>query len=229
MRRILFALLSISCGDPILDTAYRGEPIWFAEGTINAPEQLEGLKLGDEVRASLFWIPNLSKDENPVLVEQTSVTAEVRFPATFEVRVFELPALDHYVESDGRYAAALLLIYVDEDRDGFYSGYDRLVGGTLNKVLVFAREVVPAEDGPTDDELPVGFSLVQPPLKCPQYDGTPFFPEDARLPDGPGFCAMNPCPEQTRCNDTGWCEPQFPLTIQVREFIAKDVLCLPPF
>src|SRR5688572_20396278 len=101
MRRLVIASLIASCGDPIVDTSYRGEPIWSVEGTINAPEQLDGLELGDEVRASLFWIPNLSQQEQPVMVEQTSLTAEVRFPATFEVRVFEPPALNHFVEFDG--------------------------------------------------------------------------------------------------------------------------------
>jgi hypothetical protein len=227
MRALALLVLAASCGDPIVDTSYRGEPIWYVEGTISAPDQLDGLDLGDEVRASLFWIPNLSQQEEPVMIEQTSVTAEIRFPATFEVRVFEPPAFQHFVESDYRYAAALLLIYVDEDRDGFYGGFDYVVGGTFNKVLVFAREMVPATDGPTNEDIPIGFSLIQPPLKCPSYfAGPPGPPLDVRIPDG-GSCEVAHCPSEWRCNVWGWCEPQYPLTIQVRDFVAKDVLCLP--
>jgi hypothetical protein len=219
------ALLVVACGDPIVDTTYRGEPIWTVEGTISAPEQLDGLSLGDEVRASLFWIPNLSAEEQLLFVEQTSVTAEVRFPATFEVRVFEPPALNHFNEFDDRFAAALLLIYVDEERNGFYSGRDRIVGGTLNKMLVFSRETVPAEEALTNAEMPVGFSLLQPPFKCPQSTGP------GRQFDYPidrfGFCEMTQCPTDTKCNLWGWCEPDFPLTIQVTDYIPKDMFCPP--
>jgi hypothetical protein len=223
---VLAALVIASCGDPIVDTTYRGEPIWTVEGTISAPEQLDGLSLGDEVRASLFWIPNLSAQEQLLFVEQTSVTAEVRFPATFEVRVFEPPTLDHFNQFDSRYATALLLIYVDEERDGFYSGTDRVVGGTLNKVLVFAREAVPLEDSLTNAEIPIGFSLLQPPFKCPNSAG-PGREFDSPIPDRFGYCEMQQCPDDSKCNLWGWCEPDYPLTIQVTELIPKDVFCPP--
>jgi hypothetical protein len=227
MRLLPLALALISCGDPLVDNTYRGEPIWFVEGTINAPEKLDDdLSLGDDVRASLFWIPNLSVLDQPVLVEQSSVTAEVRFPATFEVRVFEPPDVSHFVNFDDRYAAALLLIYVDKNLDGFYGAADQVVGGTLNKVLLFARETVPAEASPTGEPIPVGFSLGQPPLVCPQTasgreEPLPLPPE--RL----GFCEIEMCPEDWNCNLWGFCEPEYPLTITVLEsqFIPKDILC----
>lgn len=229
MRRLFaLSLLASACGDPIVDTSYRGEPIWFVEGTINAPDQLDGLRLGDEVRASLFWSPNLNQADQPlVLIEQTSVTAEVRFPATFEVRVFEPPELDHFVTFDGRYAVALLLIYVDEDRDGFFGANDDVVGGTLNKALVFAREVVPAGESPSDAEIPIGFSLVNPPLACPTSTYREYAPPPPP-PEGPRDCQITMCPEEHHCNAWGFCEPEYPLTITVLEaqFIPKNILCL---
>ena len=226
-RMLVLAFLALSCGDPIVDNTYRGEPIWFVEGTINAPDKLDGLSLGDEVRASLFWIPNLSVQDQPVLVEQSSVTAEVRFPATFEVRVFEPPSVTHFVAFDDRYAAALLLIYIDEDLDGVYSARDRVVGGTLNKVLLFARSEVPAEESPTNAQIPIGFSLVQPPLNCPQTAAGGREMPPPLPPDRLQYCEIEYCPEDWNCNLWGFCEPEYPLTITVLEsqFIPKDILC----
>ncbi len=222
MRSLPLLLLLFACGDPIVDTSYRGEPIWYVEGTINAPEQLHGLSLGDEVRASLFWVPNLNPSSPLQLIEQTSVTAEVRFPATFEVRVFEPPSDEHYVVSDGRYAVAMLLIYVDEDHDGFFSAADRMVGGAVQNALVFARDAVPMEESPSHAALAKGFSVVRPPLDCPETGPVGYGPPP---PEAPWACGA--CPEELRCNVSGFCEPEYPLTITVLDVIPKDILCPP--
>jgi hypothetical protein len=221
----LIPVFLAACGDPLLDDTYRGEPIYVFEGSIVAPDQLDGLELGVDVKAAFFWSPNLSPFEEPDLVEQTSVTAEVRFPATFEVRVFEPPAEEHFVAFDKRYALASLLIYADVDADGRFGLLDRIVGGTFEKAILFAREEVPADQSPTANDVHVGFTIVQTPLECPEAALEGFL--DPRMtPESLDECRY--CGEGTYCNIFGFCEPEYPLVITVTEELGfRELFCVP--
>src|SRR5262245_48048293 len=119
MRRAMVVLgLALSaCGDPLVSGDYRGEPIFKLEGQIATIAVLPSELRDADFSISLFWSPLRDPTApDPVLIEQRSVTTTVRFPSTFELRVFQPPAEEHFASSDSAWVAGLLLVYVDSDR-----------------------------------------------------------------------------------------------------------------
>jgi hypothetical protein len=176
-ERTAFLLLLVGCGDPLVSADYRGEPIFRLTGVIESvgPGAV-ALGDGEQALVSMFWNTDLSR-QPPALVAQDSVSSAITFPSTFEIRVFDPPAEVHLVAADPRFGVGLMLVFVDADADHLYDAGERMIGGNLNKAVVWAHEAVPAEDSPFGAELPEGFSLIDQPfsncVRPPPFRGGP--------------------------------------------------------
>lgn len=168
MRALLFLsiLLGASCGEPLVGAEYRGSPIFKLSGQVLARRALPDELLEETFIVSIFWARG-GLVIRPDLSEQRSVTTQVSFPATFELRVFEPPTDDLFGSADESWIVGLALVYVDTDRDGrFSSGTDTLIGGSTNRGLLFARAQTDAENSPTGAALEAGFSLLDLPVEA---------------------------------------------------------------
>lgn len=166
MNERLFALLLVltaGCGDPLTDAAYRGAPILKLDGQITTRGLLSADLLDSDFAVSLFWAPDNSA---PKLVEQSSVTTDVRFPSAFELRVFEPPTDTHFGDADAAWVVGLVLVYSDANVDARYepNSDDEFVGGSLFRGLVYARSDIEASDAPHGQALSAGFNVVDLPF-----------------------------------------------------------------
>ncbi len=164
---LLSLLAPLGCGDALVNASYRGEPIFVVQGRIESFTAPAGIRFEDyTVLASLFWVTDL--DSQGALVEQPSVSAQVAFPATIELRVFEAPRPEHFlVLAEGvKVAFGALLVYVDVDRNGRYSEGDRLIGGSGRTGLLYAEQEIPLGTGPINVFVPAGFSVRQLDVLC---------------------------------------------------------------
>jgi hypothetical protein len=193
----------VACGDPLAGTDYRGEALFKLEGQVLTVNTLPEPLRDAEFAVSMFWSPN-EPLETRTLVEQPSVTTTVRFPSTFTLRVFEAPAEQHFPSADATTAFGLVLVYVDMNHDRRYdfSSGDRLLGGSLNRGLLYAKSDVAAESSPSGEALSAGFNVVMLPLESTTCMGMPP-PMGAPNFDGPRFgCGEGrpPCPPGTTCD-----------------------------
>ncbi len=147
------------CGDPLVDAEYRGEPILRLIGRVSALRGDAGTS-NDEALVSLFWNTDLGVDP-PALVEQQSISTNLQFPNEFEVLVFEPPTEQHLLQDDARLAVGFLLVYSDRDGDRAFGPQDDIVGGNVNKALMWATEDVAGADAPFGADIPAGFSLLR--------------------------------------------------------------------
>lgn len=164
MRAWWLLLGLAACGDALVDADYRGQPIFKLEGQITARRALPEEQLDASFVVSVFWAPT-SGGRVLGLVEQDSLTTSVRFPATFELRVFEPPSDEHFGSARAAWVVGLVLVYIDADGDRrFTAGVDDVVGGSGSRGLVYARSPVAAPASPTQSRLEVGFGVVDLPL-----------------------------------------------------------------
>jgi hypothetical protein len=147
MRHAILALALLSCGDPLVDGRYLGEPLYRVTGWVHLELPTEALDSASDtstagaLRVAVFWAP--AKGESIRLdgaVEQAVATTGL-FPAKFEVTLYEPPDRALYREVDdgeGEVALALLLAYLDVDGDGRWDrDSERLVGGAHERLLAY--------------------------------------------------------------------------------------------
>lgn len=205
MKTQIFSMLVFvsACGDPLAGTDYRGEPLFKLEGQISTVETLPDELRDAEFAVSMFWSPN-DPVETTTLIEQPSVTTTVRFPSTFTLRVFEPPADEHFASTDAATAFGLVLVYVDADNDRRYSAAagDQLLGGSMNRGLLYARDDVDAASSPSGNALTAGFNVVELPLIESSCSGFTQPPPHSGGSGGPRFgCGDgHPCPPGTSCD-----------------------------
>jgi hypothetical protein len=234
LRHILPAivLFGVSCGDPLAGADYRGEAIFKLEGQISTVQTLPDELRNAEFAVSMFWSPDEPAGTTR-LIEQPSVTTTVHFPSTFILRVFEAPAEEHFPSADALAAFGLVLIYVDANGDRHYdrTAGDSLVGGSLLRGLLYAREDLEAAESPSGEALAAGFNVVDLPLD----------PESCMMsmppPRGDGFDGpIFGCAEGGRCPPGAVCDPEdricvasgvFELVI-LNQFLLERAFCRPP-
>ena len=156
------------CDDPLAAADYRGAPIFKVDGQVLARAPLPRRLADADFRVSIFWAPS-DERADPKPVEQPSITANLRFPSFFELRVFEPPTDAHLGSPEDAWGIGLVLIYADIDGDGDYRrrAGDEFVGGNVARGLIYARTELDAADSPNGEALPAGFSLVDLPLNEP--------------------------------------------------------------
>ncbi len=248
--------LGKGCGAPLVDVGYRGEPLFEVDGQIETFSALE--PADEQIRASLFWTTGRFLEEPSAqrLLEQASASTEVRFPATFEIRIFEPPTQRHFIQLTPPLALGVVLIYADRNGNERYDamGPDVIVGGTVAKGIVYAPQGAPSLMGTDGEGVPPGFSLLSFQFICgliqgmqmnfcdmpevcpPDWACDPF--NERCVPPGGQFCDQpNVCPPGLVChNETRDCLPpptgEFCATPEVcpPEMICDPIIetCLPP-
>lgn len=223
----------VGCGDALVSGDYRGEPIFKVEGQITAITPLQGALADADLSISLFWSP--LKDPtapNQELFEQKSVSTTVRFPATFQLRVFEPPGDDYFASADASWVAGLLLVYVDSDADGLFDGSEPLVGGMRGRGLLYARTALAGADSPTGVPLAAGFNVIDLPftqVTCEQ-GGQMDHRGGGGGPMSFGCAADRPCREGLVCDLTDrTCRPSETLQLTIEpNFMLGRPLCMRP-
>jgi xanthosine utilization system XapX-like protein len=233
-RPPLIALVALTgCGDALVGGSYRGEPLFKVEGQIASIGVLpEALREAD-FAISVFWSPfEAPMSRMPRFVEQSSVTTSVRFPSSFELRVFEPPGEAHFASADDAWVPGLLLVYADLDGDRSFrpEAGDVLVGGGLAQGLLYARLDVPAAESPTREALSAGFSVVDLPLGREACAAPPMRRGDdpRRMEPGSSFCGDGRgCGPGTVCDpEDRICVPDTQLQLQiVPEFRLQQPFC----
>ncbi|MGK0358935.1 MAG: hypothetical protein ACI9U2_001229 [Bradymonadia bacterium] len=182
--------LSLSCGEALVDDAYRGAPLLSVRGQIS---QVRGaLALENDLRVAVFWSPTGSTAIDDTLVEQADVSVELQFPALFEINLFAPPSGIAWRDSSPVHVG-LVLIYDDANRDGRFE-LSELQGGARNLALLFAERDATADESPTGRSLTQGLSLARMPLRCE--------PVETETPDAPTGWATRvglPCGAPTDC------------------------------
>jgi len=157
--------LSAGCGDPLVGVDYSGTPLLSFEGQIRTIDDLPASSA--PLRLSVFYSPQGRTDAPAAaLVEDRTVSVAVGFPSTFRVNVFQPPPASWLVEGSG-FAIASILVYEDTDRAGhFVPGRSRVLGGSLDRAVLYAPAPLPAKQSPTDAPLSAGMALVVLPQPC---------------------------------------------------------------
>ena len=187
---LLFAATPISCGDPLTSAGYLGEPLFSFEGIIvsilnDLPEQ-------HSVRVALGWsLGGTEPTHVNELVEQDSVSVQVRFPAAFEVNIFYPPPSEFLEQESNAYGLAYLVVYEDRDGDEHFDA-EEILGGAPSQVLVYAARDLPAAQSPTKRPLPPGFHLIPVPAPCEPV-------QDFRTPVTCEVPVGSPCTSNADC------------------------------
>ena len=204
---MLYAAVLAGCGDGLVNSAYRGEPILRLEGALisigpGAPNT------GDaEILVSVFWNRSINTTP-PDFIEQTSVSTAIRFPQGFELRVFEPPLDEHFLVDDTRVAVGMLLLYADMDGNGsFTQGRDIVMGGNGQSGLAYATEAIPKASSPTGTDLPIGFSLLKLPLGyCLKEPAQPHHGGGRQRP-------VQRCTTDSSCPESFMCDLEFEICV----------------
>lgn len=197
----VLVLTTAGC-EGIAGNDYRGQPLFSFEGRVDSYVAPTGA--GGPFRVSLFWSPTRSTDvQTAPLVEQSSVSVTVTFPATFQLSVFHPPEQQHLPGDALGYGVGLILAYQDANGDGRYQPAER-VGGAETRILLYAPHTLSASESPTGETLTEGFHLARVPMRC---GGTGGFRntgvEDCGVPLGAA------CAPGAECGDGGTCLADF--------------------
>lgn len=157
------AVTLAACGDALVERGYRGEPLHTFQGQVTTV-------VGDgtferPLRAAVFWSPSGQTVLDDRLVEQSAIAVSVRFPATFEINVFEPPASVPWDDPAAPFRVGVVLLYEDVNGDGHYQPSERR-GGARNQALLFVPSPLDAAASPTGVALSAGFHDERLPMPC---------------------------------------------------------------
>jgi hypothetical protein len=162
MRYLALALALVSCGDPLADGHYLGEPLYRLEGWVElelSPDALTANDTQGELRVAVFWAPARGENFRLDIATEQAVETTGFFPAKFEITLYEPPDPSLYRTIDdgkGELAVALLLAYLDVDKDGRWDrDTDWLVGGARDQLLAYTPTGL---ESPTWGRIPTGFA-----------------------------------------------------------------------
>ena len=188
-------LLAPSCGDPLIEQGFRGEPMLTFEGQIGTSNA--GSTSGEALRAALFWSPAGDTALSSDLVEQPALSVAVAFPGTFQINVFEPPPKLAWRDPAALWRVALVLLSQDTDADGRFS-LRELRGGARNQAVLWAERALTAAESPTGSALAAGYHAVRLPMPCAVV-AAPTDGADCGVPLGAA------CEADTDCGDAGLC------------------------
>lgn len=126
-------LCTSSCGDPLVEGDYRGQPLIEVSGTIRVTDPVAASD-ADRVRVALLWV---GADQQSGLSQGRSESA---FPARYTLEVFSAPparAMNEISDRDGLHAIARIVVYVDDDQDERLDIEERIVGASPEQVLTY--------------------------------------------------------------------------------------------
>lgn len=187
--------LTTSCGDPLIEQGFRGEPMLTFEGQIGTSNA--DSTSGEGLRAALFWSPAGDTALTADLVEQPSLSVAVAFPGTFQINVFEPPPAVAWRDPAALWRVALVLLSQDADANGRFS-LRELRGGARNQAVLWAERALTAAESPTGTALEAGYHAVRLPMPCAVV-AAPTDGGDCGVPLGAA------CEADTDCGDAGVC------------------------
>jgi len=126
-------LAGSSCGDPLVDGTYRGQPLFVLGGTIQLASDAPTYD-PDHVRVAVLWI---GAEQLELFGEGVS---ESEFPARYQFSIYEEPVAGAYQDTpdaDGRFAVARVILFEDDDLDGTVDPGERLLGGSDEELLAY--------------------------------------------------------------------------------------------
>lgn len=191
------ALALVACGDPLVDGAYRGEPMYSFRGRINDYRDQSQLGL-DRYRAAIFWSLNgTTSTATEDLVEQTIAVGNV-FPPDVQIELFNPPQGHGLERVRTPYYLGLIYLYEDVDENSRMDDSE-LRGAATTSALFYAKHDIAASQSPTLTEIPEGYSLVQLPLPCDE----PWRISHASLEENCGVSLGRRCEFDDECGPPG--------------------------
>ena len=198
--------LGLGCGDALIADDFRGEPLLTIQGQVNNFDGSGLVATTDEPVVALFWAPRGDvRASLSELIEQRSASAEVDFPARFEIRVFQPPGAEHMVAGKP-YAISAILVYQDVDGDGRLSG-DELRGGDEGHVVVWAERDLGPSETPTQTAWKAGLQIVKTEQLCDLDFAGSRNPKPCGVPLGAACTQDADCGAQGRCLKSTEFEP----------------------
>ena len=159
-RLIPLLILTASCGNPLADGSYLGDPLLTVAGyMVDQTECLTDINMEPEdcletygqgpILIAVLWSELNPSGEAPASPEGLPAITRTQFPARFSLDLFNPPAESALVDaSDGRYAWGLVAAFADEDRDGHYTaGVDKLLGASNSAGILYSPDGVTLQRG----------------------------------------------------------------------------------
>lgn len=157
---LLVGGISLSCGEPLTQPSYRGEPLFRFTGQVAA----QGVfSQAQRIRLSIFWLPSGGKTVQTEWVEQASASVDISFPSEFEVKVFQRPDPNVFFVDQ---ALGRLMLYDDLNGNNRRDADEPFVGSAPNQGIVYTDRPLDYLDNQTGVSLPGGFTLIHYPLRC---------------------------------------------------------------
>jgi hypothetical protein len=160
----------VSCGAPLADGGYAGEPRMVLRGHIEGGGAgIQGEVPDHLARAGLFWNPG---GAGPYLFadlrEQVAQDIVQPDPGAVLWNLFLEPeTADLATTAAGRhYGVAVPLLYLDRNGDGAMGPAEPIVAEAPAHTILFVAEPIPASDSPTGIALTPGYHLIHAPALC---------------------------------------------------------------
>ena len=136
----LGALVLGSCGDPLVDRDYPGEPLLELEGLvqIQGVSELDGAQ--GSVRLAVFWAKPEGFEPGAGHTDFADQRVSLSdLPGTYAARIYVPPGPESMLELDGaRVGLGSLVIYIDAEDDGHFDpGVDAPVGASRDHMLLY--------------------------------------------------------------------------------------------
>ncbi len=218
----IIAAWAAACGDPLVDAAWRGEPLFTLEGFVHLaipPEQYLDLETREpgELRTAIFWAPTRGSSLSLSSAVEQDVRTASTFPARFTLTIHEppLPALLRPdPETGALFAVGLVVAYRDTNGNGRWDrASERLIGGAADRFVLHAPDGL---DNSLFGRLEPGFHRVVPVARCEGERGVLAYDLDPSptmtLLVGAGFPAEVFLPLDCAGGGIGWsgaCPPLF--------------------
>jgi hypothetical protein len=149
-----------SCGDPLVDSGYRGVPFAHLQGDVtwggytDKPDPTS-------LRIALFFAPDPETSDAEKLLEATGSTTPVSgLPSFFVMNLFSLPTPDLLVHHpDGSlagYGIARLMVYQDQNRNNRHDPGEPILGFEPASAYVYVPADLAAEQSPSHAPLAAG-------------------------------------------------------------------------
>ena len=137
---LAFAGLVSSCGDPLVNSDYAGEPLLDIEGplVIEGVGELNGAQ--GTVRLAVFWAKQGGFEPgagHTDFAEQSVSLSDL--PGTYAARIYVPPSPESMLELEGaKVGLGSLVVYIDlEDNGHFDPGVDAPVGASRDHLLLY--------------------------------------------------------------------------------------------
>ncbi len=193
----LSAALCCSCGDALVDNAYRGTILFNFTG--NVMGATDAVDSGEPIRIAVFWSSKgLRTMGTENLVEQPAAAQQAIIPFSFTLNLFDTPpaAQIYKPQEGGAFAIGQLFGYPDRNHNGQRDLDEPIVAASSSRALLYAPEALALEKSPTGLPVPAGYHLIFASIPCgPRPQMPPPAPTSGGCPASLG----QPCSTDAQC------------------------------